>query len=41
MKLTLISLWLTMCFSSVAPAQDALDAKTKRLLDQAAKNGAV
>src|SRR5215216_5340826 len=36
MKLTLISVLLTICFSSVTLAQDA---KTKKLLDQAAKNG--
>ncbi|HKR61368.1 MAG TPA: hypothetical protein VJS64_16760, partial [Pyrinomonadaceae bacterium] len=39
MKLTLLSLLLTMCFSSGTLAQDAHDAKTKKLLEQAAKNG--
>ncbi len=39
MKLTLISLFLTICFSSVTLAQDASDDRTRRLLEQAAKNG--
>ena len=39
LKLTLISVLLTICFSSVTLAQDVPDAKTKKLLDQAAKNG--
>lgn len=39
MKLTLISLLLTLCFGSVTLAQDTLDATTKRLLEQAAKKG--
>lgn len=39
MKLTLISLSLLICFSAATPAQDVLDAKTKRLLEEAAKNG--
>lgn len=39
MKLTLIALLLTLCSSSVTLGQDAPDAKTKKLLEQAAKNG--
>lgn len=39
MKLALVSLLLTICFGSFTLAQDAHDAKTKRLLEQAAKNG--
>jgi hypothetical protein len=39
MKLALISLLLTVCLGSVTLAQDSLDPKTKKLLDQAAKNG--
>lgn len=39
MKLTLCSLLLTICFCSLTPAQDVQDAKTKKLLEQAAKNG--
>lgn len=38
MKLALMSLLVTLCFSSVTLAQDELDAKTKKLLEQAAKN---
>ena len=39
MKLTVISLLLTICFAPVTLAQDAHDDKTKKLLEQAAKNG--
>ena len=38
MKLALMSLLVTLCFSSVTLAQAEPDAKTKRLLEQAAKN---
>src|SRR5436190_2536149 len=39
MKLTVISLLLLICFCSVTLAQDSEDPKTKKLLQQAAKNG--
>ncbi|HXQ70177.1 MAG TPA: hypothetical protein VN844_06800 [Pyrinomonadaceae bacterium] len=38
MKLALMSLLVTLCFGSVTLAQPELDAKTKKLLEQAAKN---
>ena len=38
MKLALMSLLVTLCFSSVALAQPEPDAKSKKLLEQAAKN---
>ena len=39
MKLALLLLLLTICFSPITLAQDSHDAKTKKLLEQAAKNG--
>lgn len=39
MKLTLVVFWLLICFSSATLAQNTIDPKTKKLLEQAAKNG--
>jgi hypothetical protein len=39
MKLTLVLVFLTLCFSPATFAQDVQDSRTRRLLEEAAKNG--